>query len=68
MTTVPAVDLGDIQGLILRGYAMPALRVFVLQVGNSRGARQVLRQLVEPATEGSPAVTTAAGRGSLRTV
>jgi deferrochelatase/peroxidase EfeB len=42
----PAPDLSDIQGFILRTYAMPALRVFVLAVEQAAGARRFLGALV----------------------
>lgn len=42
---MPAPQLDDIQGFILRTYAMPALRTFVLAVENVQAARQFLGSL-----------------------
>ena len=41
-----ALDLGDIQGFILRGYRMPMVRHFLLTVGVPAVARNVLGRLV----------------------
>lgn len=60
MTDLP---LQDIQGFVMRTYAMPALRVFVLKVGNASAARLVLGQLVS-GDAGVPQVTTAAPWGA----
>jgi Dyp-type peroxidase family len=42
-----APQLDDVQGLILRSYGMPVLRVFVLAVEHVQGARQFLASLVD---------------------
>jgi Dyp-type peroxidase family len=44
---MPALPLPDIQGFILRTYAMPALRVFVLSVGHQAGAGRVLASMAD---------------------
>ena len=41
-----ALDLGDIQGIILRGYRMPMVRHFLLSVGVPAEARKMLGRLV----------------------
>jgi len=41
-----ALDLGDIQGFILRGYRMPMVRHFLLTVGVPAEARKMLGRLV----------------------
>ena len=53
-----SLPLDDIQGLVLRGYAMPALRVFVLRVVEPRAGRALVGALAgaDPAL----AVTSAA--------
>jgi hypothetical protein len=47
---MPALPLPDIQGFILRTYAMPALRVFVLRVARRDAAGHVLRSLSDAAS------------------
>jgi deferrochelatase/peroxidase EfeB len=44
---MPDLARSDIQGLILRTYAMPALRVFALKVGQPSSARRFLATLVD---------------------
>src|ERR1700693_4352174 len=44
-----AIDLGDIQGFILRGYRMPMVRHFLLTVGVPAEARRMLGRLVSGA-------------------
>jgi Dyp-type peroxidase family len=53
-----AVELADVQGLILRGYTMPVARYFGLSIRESTGARALLTTLVgsDPAV---PSITTA---------
>ncbi|MFZ0119816.1 MAG: hypothetical protein WAN20_04510 [Pseudonocardiaceae bacterium] len=53
-----AVELADVQGLILRGYTMPVARYFGLSVRESTGARTLLATLAasDPAV---PTITTA---------
>lgn len=41
------VPLSDVQGLVMRGYAMPTLRVFVLAIDDADGARRFLASLVD---------------------
>ncbi len=47
-----AVPLADVQGLVLRGYGMNALRLFVLRVERAAEARRVLAEL--PITSATP--------------
>jgi len=54
-----ALDLGDIQGFIMRSYMMPTLRVFVLRVVEPGRARATLGAMVGE-KPGVPQVTTAA--------
>jgi Dyp-type peroxidase family len=54
------LDLADIQGFILRGYTMPALRCFVLRIDDWDGARRFLGSLVTgDAAAAGPQITTA---------
>ena len=53
------LDLGDIQGFILRGYRMPMVRHFLLTVGNAANARKLLGRLVSGDEEAAPQITTA---------
>ena len=53
-----ALDHPDIQGFLLRTYAMPALRVIVLKVASAGGARRFLGSLVS-GDAGSPQLATA---------
>jgi Dyp-type peroxidase family len=54
-----ALDLGDIQGFILRGYRMPTVRHFLLTVGIPAEARKVLGRLVSGNESDAPQITTA---------
>ena len=54
-----ALDLGDIQGFILRGYRMPMVRHFLLTVGVPAAARKVLGRLVNGDESDAPQITTA---------
>jgi len=54
-----ALDLGDIQGFILRGYRMPMVRHFLLTVGVPAVARNVLGRLVSGNESDAPQITTA---------
>ena len=56
---VPELDLGDIQGTVLRGYRVDHARHFVLRVADGAGARRFLGSLVD-GSPGVPQVTTAA--------
>ena len=53
------LDLGDIQGFILRGYRMPMVRHFVLTVGVPAKARELLGRLVNGDESDAPQITTA---------
>ena len=53
------LDLGDIQGFILRGYRMPMVRHFVLTVGVAAKARELLGRLVSGDESDAPQITTA---------
>jgi deferrochelatase/peroxidase EfeB len=53
------LDLGDIQGIILRGYRMPMVRHFLLTVGAPAEARKVLGRLVSGDESSAPQITTA---------
>src|SRR6476619_7849748 len=55
----PALDLGDIQGFILRGYRMPMVRHFLLTVGVPVKARELLGRLVSGDESDAPQITTA---------
>jgi len=54
-----ALDLGDIQGFILRGYRMPMVRHFLLTVGGPAAARKLLGRLVSGDESDAPQITTA---------
>ena len=54
-----ALDLGEIQGFILRGYKMPMVRHFLLTVGVPSAARKLLGRLVSGIESDSPQITTA---------
>ncbi len=54
------LELADIQGLILRGYNMPAVRYFLLRVDNPQGAKEFLHDLTQGDAALCPQVTTAA--------
>lgn len=54
---MPDLPHADIQGFILRTYAMPVLRVFALKVAQPKAARQFLGELVNGGN--SPQLTTA---------
>jgi len=53
------LDLGDIQGFILRGYRMPMVRHFLLTVGVPAEARKALGRLVSGDESDAPQITTA---------
>ena len=55
-----AIDLGDVQGNILRGYRVNYARHFALAVGDAAGARKFVKGLVSGDEAASPQVTTAA--------
>ena len=56
----PALDLADIQGLVLRAYRMPMVRHFLLAVGAPAEARRQLGRLVSGDESDVPQITTAA--------
>ncbi len=53
------LDLGDIQGFVLRGYRMPMVRHFLLTVGAAAKARELLGRLVSGDECDAPQITTA---------
>jgi hypothetical protein len=53
------LDLGDIQGFILRGYKMPMVRHFLLTVGVPTEARKLLGRFVNGNEADVPQITTA---------
>jgi deferrochelatase/peroxidase EfeB len=53
------LDLGDIQGFILRGYRMPMVRHFLLTVGCPEEARKLLGRFVSGDESDAPQITTA---------
>src|SRR5260221_13405808 len=57
--TKTTLDLGDIQGFILRGYRMPMVRHFLLMVGVPAEARKLLGRLVSGDESDAPQITTA---------
>src|SRR5437867_549294 len=57
--TNASLDLGDIQGFILRGYRMPMVRHFMLTVGVPAKARALLGRLVSGNESEAPQITTA---------
>ena len=58
-TTTAALDLSEIQGLVLRGYRMPMVRYFLLTVGVPTQARRQLGRLVSGDESDVPQITTA---------
>ena len=54
-----ALNLGDIQGFILRGYRMPMVRHFLLSVRVPAEARKTLGRLVNGDESDAPQITTA---------
>jgi hypothetical protein len=53
------LDLGDIQGFILRGYRMPMVRHFLLTVGVPAEARKLLGRFISGDESAAPQITTA---------
>jgi len=53
-----AIDYGDVQGTILRGYRVDFARHFVLAVADAAAARRLIGALVD-GRDGLPAITTA---------
>src|SRR6266540_3714896 len=58
-STRTTLDLGDIQGFILRGYRMPMVRHFLLSVGTPAAARRLLGRFVNGDESDVPQITTA---------
>ena len=54
-----ALELEDIQGLILRGYRMPMVRHFLLKVKAAEPARRLLGRLVSGDETDAPQITAA---------
>src|SRR5712664_1897614 len=59
LVTSSTLDLGEIQGFILRGYRMPMVRHFLLTVGVPAEARKMLGRLVSGDESDAPQITTA---------
>jgi deferrochelatase/peroxidase EfeB len=57
--TNSTLNLGDIQGFILRGYRMPMVRHFLLTVGVPAAARKLLGRFVNGDESDAPQITTA---------
>jgi deferrochelatase/peroxidase EfeB len=57
---VGALELEDIQGVVLRQYLMPTLRHFLLKVRNPAAARALLGRLVSGDEDDAPQISTAA--------
>ncbi len=53
------LDLGDIQGFIVRGYRMPMVRHFLLTVADAAQARNLLGRFVSGDESDAPQITTA---------
>ena len=58
-TKKSTLNLGDIQGFIVRGYRMPMVRHFLLTVGAPEAARKILGRLVSGNEADTPQITTA---------
>ena len=61
-STIPKksdLNLGDIQGFIVRGYRMPMVRHFLLTVSVPAAARKILGRLVNGDQADAPQITTA---------
>lgn len=54
MDAIDTLDLGDIQGFILRGYTMPTLRCLVLRVEDPETGRRFLRDIAGEITTAAP--------------
>ena len=59
LSSKSTLNLGDIQGLILRGYRMPVVRHFLLSVGVPTQARKLLGRLASGDESAAPQITTA---------
>ena len=59
VTPASTLNLPDIQGLILRGYRMPMVRHFLLEVGDPAAARKLLGRLISGDETDTPQITTA---------
>src|SRR5580704_6770000 len=59
VTPASTLNLADIQGLILRGYRMPMVRHFLLEVGDPAAARKLLGRLISGDEADTPQITTA---------
>src|ERR1700722_12980611 len=58
-TPASTLNLPDIQGLILRGYRMPMVRHFLLEIRDHGAARKLLGRLVSGDEADTPQITTA---------
>jgi hypothetical protein len=54
-----ALNLPDVQGLILRGYRMPMVRHFLLEVGDPAAARKLFGRFISGDESDAPQITTA---------
>ena len=59
VTPPSTLNLPDIQGLILRGYRMPMVRHFLLEVGDPAAARKLLGRFISGDEADTPQITTA---------
>jgi len=59
IATPGLLSLEDVQGFILRGYRMPMVRHFLLQVGVAAEARKLLGRLVSGDESDAPQITSA---------
>jgi len=59
ITIKSTLNLGDIQGFIVRGYRMPMVRHFLLTVRVPAAARKILGRLVSGDESDTPQITTA---------
>src|SRR5271170_2662757 len=58
-TPASELNLRDIQGFILRGYRMPMVRHFLLEVGDPAAARKLLGRFINGDEADAPQITTA---------
>src|SRR5271170_1896278 len=58
-TPASELNLRDIQGFILRGYRMPMVRHFQLEVGDPAAARKLLGRFISGDEADAPQITTA---------
>ncbi|XXX81611.1 hypothetical protein WMF30_22910 [Sorangium sp. So ce134] len=56
---MPALDLADIQGLIVRGTSMPAARFLIAKIARASAARRVIGSMVHGDAGSGPRITVA---------